>query len=368
MKQIFASILVMAKAPKVLMGMFSALFITINAAAQAQNVPAPATLTDAEVVAIKNALASNNAAAMSMTPADSSLFVSLIESNNTPIVTRVAQAGSLCGVEVEAGDSVRLYIARTNKGFNLFNDTFYRVPKHVTVKDYSQEAQLDTIASRAWAVEELHEGRPRYREVIAYDRHDGTVGTIPTKGMDMYGSTIIVAGDYNLGGEVTSFGGRIGFAQSWSLNPTGKWSLKVEIDGIYRRTRFSSNAVKAGEPYTCYATELRLMSGLAFGKHNDWRLYAGPMFGEEFYRTDSPTFVMENGSKRTLKSGGNFAYYGGEVRLEWDGYNSPVGAFVEGGYRLHKSVIQNADMETSGVVTFSVGIAVKLAHKTTNNK
>jgi hypothetical protein len=289
----------------------------------------------------------------------------LLANGNQPILTYIDKAGDLGGEKAEEGDNVTAYLVRTSNGFKLHYDVVRPVAKKVA--DYSEEQKLDTAAARAWAVEELNEGKPRYRDEMTYERHDGTTGTIPTKAQNMFGTSLVLAGDYNLGAGVTSFGGRFGVAKSFGSH-TGRLCLKGELDAILRRTKFNDNAEQAGEPYTCYATEFKAMAGVAFGKHKDWRLYLGPMVGWEFYRTDSQMTTLDDGSKRGVKSWGNFIYYGANFSIVWDGYNSPVGFFADGGARLHKSVIQNSPIDKEWVATFTVGTYLKLFRNKTNNK
>lgn len=365
MKQIFASILVMAKAPKVLMGMFSALFITINAAAQ--NVPAPATLTSQEVAAIKAALAQNPAKAMGMTAADSTLFVSLIESNNQPIITRVAAAGSLCGAEVQENDSVRLFIVRTNSGFNIFNEVFYRAPRQEVVEDRTAVAKVDSAAINSQFVEKQHEGRPRYRTEFQSDMHDISDGRVVEMASDKFGLSLLGGASYQMGNGLNSFGGEIGFNYSFA-NASGRYFLMPELTGSLRMTKYNNNANAAGEKYWSYGTEGTLFGGFALGKHGNHRVALGIGLGWEFYKTDSQPRYYEDGSWHEMSSIGDYLYPQAKLRYMYDMYNGPLSFFGGIGIRQHKSVWQNNSSEKSWMPTFELGISVKLLRHVTNNK
>jgi hypothetical protein len=314
----------------------------------------PATLTAADIANITAALPKFHFEAL-----EDSLWRVCLTNGNTPLEGTVAGDGMLCGTQVKKGDDYCVFIVRTSTGFNLHNEGVRHIVKKVVVQDRREVERLDTARVNTQFVTKQRSGKPQYGVNYHYTSTDGTSGDIHEKRQDKYGVSLVAGGDYNLGGDVTSFGGRVGLAYSVS-DKLGKWSLKGEVDGILRRTRFNENAEQSGEPYTAYATELRGLLGYAFGTHGEWRVMAGPTLGWEFYRTDSQETINEDGSRTLLKSWGNFIYYGGVARVEYDWANSPVGFFGEAGYRMHKSVFQNADMQKSGVVTFSVGVNIKL--------
>ena len=363
MKNVFASI-VKANAAKISMALLLMSFLTINAQAQ---VPAPAQLTANETAAIKTALTQTPAKAMGMTAGDSALFVSLLENNNAPIVTRVAQAGSLCGVQVEAGDSVRLFIVRANSGFNLFNEVFYRAPKQVQVEDRSAIAALDTAAINSQFVEKQLEGRPRYREVYQADNHDISNGVVVKKASDKFGFSLLGGATYQMGSGLNSFSGEFGFNYSIS-NASGRWFLMPELIASLRQTKYNSNANQAGEKYWSYGTEGTLFGGIAAGKHGNHRVAIGIGLGWEFYSTDSQTRYYEDGSWDEMSSKGNYIYPQAKVRYMYDMYNGPISFFGGIGIRQHKSVWQNNGSEKSWMPTFEVGVSLKLLRHVTNNK
>ena len=363
MKNVFASI-VKANAAKISMALLLMSFLTINAQAQ---VPAPAQLTANETAAIKTALTQTPAKAMGMTAGDSTLFVSLLENNNAPIVTRVAQAGSLCGVQVEAGDSVRLFIVRANSGFNLFNEVFYRAPKQVQVEDRSAIAALDTAAINSQFVEKQLEGRPRYREVYQADNHDISNGVVVKKASDKFGFSLLGGATYQMGNGLNSFSGEFGFNYSIS-NASGRWFLMPELIASLRQTKYNSNANQAGEKYWSYGTEGTLFGGIAAGKHGNHRVAIGIGLGWEFYSTDSQTRYYEDGSWDEMSSKGNYIYPQAKVRYMYDMYNGPISFFGGIGIRQHKSVWQNNGSEKSWMPTFEVGVSLKLLRHVTNNK
>lgn len=365
----FASLVnVLKSAPKMAMGMLVMSFFTVNTFAQnADDVPAPATLTSAETAAIKNALASNNAKAMGMTSADSMLFASLLESNNTPVVTRVAQAGSLCGVDVQENDSVRLYIIRTNSGFNLFNNVFYRVPERKTVEDRSQIAAIDSAAIHSQFVEKQLEGKPRYRTEFQSDMHDISDGRVVEMASDKFGLSLLGGATYQMGNGLNSFSGEIGFNYSIS-NASGRWFVMPELTGSLRMTKYNSNANQAGEKYWSYGTEGTLFGGVAVGKHGCHRLALGVGLGWEFYSTDSQTRYYADGSWDTMSSKGNYIYPQAKLRYMYDMYNGPLSFFGGIGVRQHKSVWQNSDSEKSWMPTFELGISLKLLRHVNSNR
>ena len=312
----------------------------------------PAVLTTEDIANITAALPTAGFEAL-----EDSLWKVCLSNGNTPLEGTVGQTGMLCGKRVEAGDDYCVFIIRTSTGFMLWNEGTHHVQKKVV--DRSQVNSLDTARVNTQFVTRQRTGKPQYGIDYHYEASDGTSGDIHEKRQDKYGVSLVAGADYNLGGDVTSIGGRVGLAYSVS-DKLGKWSLKGEVDGILRRTKFNSNAETPGEPYTAYATELKLMPGYAFGKHGEWRVLAGPMIGWEFYRTDSRESILEDGSRQLLKSWGNFFYYGGVARVEYDWANGPMGFFADFGYRLHKSVVQNDSMLKDGVVTFGFGVNVKL--------
>jgi hypothetical protein len=341
------------------------MFLTINA--QAQNVPAPATLTSQEVAAIKNALAQNPAASMGMTSADSTLFASLLESNNQPIITRVAQAGMLCGAHNEAGDSVRLYIIRTQAGFNLFNNTFFRVPAQKTVVDRSNVAKVDSAAIHSQFVEKQLEGKPRYRVEFQADQHDISDGKIVDKASDKFGLSLLGGATYQMGNGLNSFSGEIGFNYSIS-NASGRYFLMPELTGSLRLTKYNDNANNAGEKYWSFGTEATAFGGVALGTHGCHRIAIGAGLGWEHYQTDSQTRYYDDGSWDEMSSKGNYLYPQAKLRYMYDMYNGPLSFFGGIGIRQHKSVWQNSDSEKSWMPTFELGISVKLFRHVNSNR
>ena len=334
---------------------------------QSNNVPTPAQLTTEETAAIRAALASTPAASMGMLSADSTYFVELLDANNEPIATHVAEAGSLCGTMVEAGDSVRLYVVRTQTGFNLFCDVVRPVAKQVHVVDNSAVLALDTAAINSQFIEKQHEGRPRYKTIYQADQHLISNGEIVRKAQDKYGLSVLAGGVGQFGSDLNAFSGELGFSYSIGSR-SGRIFLMPEVTASVRRTKYNANANDAGKKYWSYGTEATLFGGLALGKHGDHRIALGAGLGWEFYSTDSKARYYDDGSWDELKSKGNYLYPEFKLRYEWDGYNKPISLFTGIGTRLHKSVWQNEVSQKNWLFTVEIGVKVKLFRHVTNNK
>lgn len=345
----------------VLMSMITSVVTAQTTSSNMSNpTPAPAILSSADSAQVRAILNSAPAANMGMTPLDSTLFVQLLDNGNDSLEVVFNEASELCGEKYEAGEKAVAYLVRSERGFNLHAIKPVKRPRQVSVADSTQLLQLDSARVNSQFVVRQREGKPQYGIDYQYEITDGTTkGNIAKMRQDKYGVSLLAGGDYSLGADITSFGGHIGVGYSVG-NKTGRWSLAGEVDAIVRRTRFNHNAEVPGKAYNAYASELKIMPGIALGKHGEWRLRAGGLIGWEYYKTNSRETILDNGDRKTVKSGGDFVYPGAVTRLEYDSFGGPIGGYAEVDYQLHKSIIQNQDMIKEWVWRFSIGVYVKL--------
>ena len=330
-----------------------------------QSKPIAATLTAEECKAYTDYLTTHTAKDMGLEEGDFELFKQLFATNNEPLFATVEKAGLVAGRSYAAGDSLGIYIIRDGI-LKLFS---YPIRSNAVAAAAAAavDAKLKLAAARAWAVEELNEGRPRYRTEIVADLSNGEQVTIPEKAMNKFGLSAVFGANYQGGAGLNSFSGEGGFSYSIS-NRTGKLFVMPQILASLRQTKFNDNSTRPGEKMTSYGTEAMVYGGASFGKHGEWRFSLGAGADWEFYKTDSQPRYYEDGSWDEMSSEGNDLNPVFKFQMEWDGYNKPFSLFAGLGTRQHSSVWQNNGSKKDWLVLCEVGVKGKLFRHVTNNK
>lgn len=328
--------------------------------------PAAAVFAEGEAKTYSDYLTTHTAEQMGLSQLDFSLFVELFKSNNEPIFTVVEQGGMVAGRGYAAGDSLGIYIIRENI-LKLFSYPI-RTNEKEAAKAANQDAKIKLAAARAWAVEELNEGRPRHRSEIVADLSDGTQVTIPTDGHDIYGWSVVGAGTYQMGENRHAFGGELGIRYTTNIDRNANWFIGGQVLASLRKTYFNANATTAGEDYLAYGSVAELMFGRSFGTHHQFKVALVAGLNWEFYRTNSQERHYDDGSWDELSSWGNYLSPEFMLHLEYEGYNWPVSIFAEGGLRQFVSVWQNEDSIRKFEPQFRLGVTVPVFRHWMNNK
>lgn len=330
------------------------------------NKPAAATLTAQEVKAYSDYLNTHTAAQMGLAEGDFELFKELFANGNEPIFATVEVAGQVAGRSYAANDSLCVYIIRTDM-LRLFSYPI-RTNAAEAAKAAKTDAKLKLAAARAWAVEELNEGRPRHRSEIVASLSDGTEVTIPTDGHDIYGWSVVGDATYQMGENRHAFGGELGIRYTTNIDRNANWFIGGQVLASLRKTYFNANATTAGEDYLAYGSVAELMFGRSFGTHHQFKAALVAGLNWEFYKTDSQRRVYEDGSWDEMSSWGNYLSPEFMLHLEYEGYNWPVSLFAEGGIREFVSVWQNEDSIRKFEPQFRLGVTVPVFRHWTRNK
>ena len=339
---------------------------TSNSEKKEQNKPAVATLTTEECKAYLNYLATNTAAQMNLTKLDSTLFVDLFNHNNEPLFAVAQEACTVAGRSYAVGDSLGAYIVREDM-LKLFSYPIRDNAAEVAAA-VAKDRQLKLAAARAWAVEELNEGRPRTGRVIIATLSDGTELTIPVAMRDDFGWSLVAGGTYQFGADLNAFSGAIGLQYTHHLDRKGNWFIGGKVLGSLRKTYLNDNAVNAGDNYFAYGTEFGGMFGRTFGKHRELRLALEFGLHFEWYKTDSKNVYYEDGSWDEHSSTGNYNAPFSKLTLGYQGIKWPVEVYVSVGVREHDSVWRNEGSKSKVIGTAEIGAKWPIFRHLTNNK
>lgn len=333
---------------------------------QSNEKPVAAKFADGEAEKYISYMSTHDAKQMGLSELDFQLFVELFKSNNEPIYTSVEEGGLVAGRKYAAGDSLGIYIIREGI-LKLFSYPI-RTNEKEAAAAANQDAKIKLAAARAWAVEELNEGRPRHRSEIVADLSNGETVTIPTNGHDIYGWSVIADGTYQAGDNRHAFGGEFGIRYTINLDKNANWFIGGQGMGSFRKSFLNANAVDAGDSYISYGTAFDALIGRSFGKHHQFKLALVAGLNWEFYKTDSQARYYADGSWDELQSTGNYLSSEFMLHAEYEGYNWPVSLFVEGGVRQFVSVWQNEDGIRRFDPQFRLGVTVPVFRHWTNNR
>lgn len=331
-----------------------------------QSKPIAAVLTAEECKAYTDYLTTHTAKDMGLQEGDYELFKALFASANEPIFATVEVAGQVAGRRYAAGDSLGIYIIRTDM-LRLFSYPI-RSNEAEAKAAANQDARLKIAAARAHAVEELNEGRPRSGSEIVAELSNGQTVTIPTKMRDDFGWSIVAGGTYQFGNGLNSFSGEAGVRYSIHLDKDGKWFTAAQVLGSLRKTFLNDNAISAGDDYISYGTVADVFFGRTFGTHRQLRLAVGAGVNWEWYKTDSQARYYSDGSWDELSSKGNYLSPEFKFMAEYQGINWPVAVFLSAGARQHTSVWQNEDSKISWLGQVEVGVEIPIFRHWTNNR
>jgi hypothetical protein len=182
-----------------------------------------------------------------------------------------------------------------------------------------------------------------YRHFMDGDTLDAGAGVIAVKGARKYGWSGRVHAGYSVAEDVN--GPLLGAGVMYDRRYWG-----VYLNGEVGKSKYSSNAVNAGEDYWVFRTESSIMvQPFKFDHYNQNRLWLFGGIGFESFETDSP--VGENGY---LRSKGNYLY--GTAGLDFEhrffATGNSVGVRLQ--WRNTKAIVQNADYEHFGQFGASV--------------
>jgi hypothetical protein len=318
---------------------------------QGNNVaPAVAVLTQQDSLNVANNL-----------PSDSTyrqLCEMLITNGNQPIRTRAASTGDFCKKQVEEGDSVAIYFARTDRGLELHAHTFWRAAWE------PKPTLLDTLkaaGTQANVLRSQHsKGEPAWTSGYEVTYPDGTSEFIPEAWGNLYGHALSVGANYQFGNDLNSWSVTGGYSYSHALSKSGKWSLQGEVKVYFRQTKYNENATKEGEKYNALGAEVLGGIGHAFGTHKTLHIYVEGGIVFEHYSTDSKERIFDDGSKKLLQSTTFYPSYTGKVKLEFDPYLKKYAFYLEGGIRAHGTVFQNAPTLYNAMYSVEAGVILKL--------
>jgi hypothetical protein len=331
-----------------------------------QSKPAPAVFAKGEAEKYTQYLTTHSAKDMGLEEGDFELFKALFANGNEPIHATVQVAGLVAGRSYAAGDSLCVYVIRTDM-LRLFSYPI-RSNEKEAAKAAKTDAKLKLAAARAWAVEELNEGRPRSGSEIAAKLSNGQEVTIPTKMSDDFGWSIVGGATYQFGkNNLRSVSGELGIRYDHQLDRDGKWFAGAQVLGSLRKTYLNNNAVDAGDTYVAYGTVADLILGRTFGRHRQFRLSAVVGLNWEFYKTDSQKRVYADGSWDELSSWGNYLSPEAKLMAQYRPVNWGVGFFFSAGVRQHTSVWQNEESQRTWLGTVELGVEVPIFRHVTNN-
>lgn len=239
------------------------------------------------------------------------------------------------------------------------------------VRENRQVSSVDTASVNTLVVEGLVKDQKRdvimaYSPTVAEARREQTgsdAGKVVLKGANKYGWGVEVLAGYQLAENLNSFavGGGLKYDRSW-------WG--IYLHGEAGKSRYSSNAVQAGEDYWVFRAESALMfQPFKFDAFNQNRLFFFGGVGFESMETDSKPYTdPETGVVYEGKSWGNALYPTAGIRFEHRFFatGNSIGAAVQ--WRQLTGVLQNQNNDKYNAVMFSLFFNFGVNRNKVNNK
>lgn len=221
-------------------------------------------------------------------------------------------------------------------------------------------ASHDSICVETQFAEKTSEGR--HRDILYY-QGEGNLsdGKAVARAANKNGGSLVAEASYQFADGCNAFSGKVG------VSYTGPWWL-VDLVGGPSRTVYSSNARSAGENYTALAIESgAYVQPIKFGVYDTDRLFIGGGYGFESYKTDSRETVFDDGSKRNMRSWGNYGYLHAGVLYEHRFFATGHSLYVRAEWREKSLIIQNTSTETKSAFELTVGFKLGIGRKVVNN-
>ncbi len=260
-------------------------------------------------------------------------------------------------ITVVNGDTITRRVFAEGRTLKIKNDTV-RYKKESVVSESVLKA--DTLSVKSRVQKKVRDGQDQdvkgvfnkelkaYRDSINGDNSDVDAGYIPTKVANKYGASVEAHVGYSYAEGVHGPVG--GVAVSYERKWWGAMLL-----GEVGNSKYSSNAINAGDSYLTYRTEGLLM----FRPFQlDWldqnRLFFFGGAGFEYYRTDSKPVLVGDSEVDYLASGGNYLYGTAGVAYEYRFFGTGNTLGVRAQWRNTRATVQNSSDENFGSLAMSL--------------
>ncbi len=178
---------------------------------------------------------------------------------------------------------------------------------------------------------------------------DPNAGKIVLRGADKYGWGVNLYAGYQMAEHVNSpvAGAGLEYTRSW-------WGAYLNGEAGY--SKYTHNAVKAGEKYWSFRAESALMlQPFKFDSFNQNRLFFFGGIGFESYETDSKTYVDEEGKASDFRSWGNYMYPTAGLKFEHRIFSTGNSLYLTAQWRGLEGIIQNSGSEKYNAFMMTVG-------------